>query len=294
MTSRVGRSDLGEKGQDVQIVSSMDTQAPIKRIHKTEVTMPRSFLVGLVAALILFVGARVSVARFQGEASKAEARQAELADASPIRVGEMTPKLEFHSRRFPDYARICARQTLLSAMRKSPGEDIRRTHTIGLHSDEEPEYAQDVLRELLSQSDTVLRGRVVGKQSQLTDDLCWVFTDYEVRINEVLKNNRAAPVDAGGLVTVTKPGGSVIIDSTLVVTLDEAVLPLPRGKSEVLLFLKYIPETGSYESVPGFASFELNTATMKPLCARPAPRSLPTDRLLFERMLVSTIDRVTP
>lgn len=255
--------------------------------------MPRSFLVGLVAALFLFVGARVSVARFQGDTSKAEARQAELADASQIRVGEMTPKLQFHSRRFPDYARICARQTLLSAMNKSPGEDIRRTHTIGLHSDEEPQSAQDVLRELLSQSDTVLRGRVVGKQSQLTEDLCWVFTDYEIRIDEVLKNNLAAPVDAGGIVTVTKPGGSVIIDSTLVVTLDEAVLPLPRGKSEVLLFLKYIPETESYESVPGFASFELNAGTMKPLCARPAPKSLPTDRLLFERTLVSTIDRVT-
>ena len=132
--------------------------------------MPRSFLVGLVAALILFVVAKVSVARYQGDAPKAEARNAELAEATPIRVGEMSPQLQAHSRRFPDYAKLCARQTLLSAMKRAPGEDIRRTHTIGLHSDEEPQSAQDIFQELLSQSDTFIRGRSVGEQSQLTAD----------------------------------------------------------------------------------------------------------------------------
>jgi hypothetical protein len=109
-----------------------------------------------------------------------------------------------------------------------------------------------------------------------------VFTDYEVQVSEVLKNNLAVPVESGGVVTVTKSGGSVVIDNILVTTLDEAVLPLPRDGHEVLLFLAYVPATDSYESVSGFSSFVLSGQELKPLCARP---------LTFEQTLISTIER---
>src|SRR5205085_8641379 len=80
----------------------------------------------------------------------------------------------------------------------------------------------------------------------------------------ILKNNVTAPFDQGAVITVTHPGGKVLLDGIIVKAIDEAFLPLPVNQ-DVVLFLKFIPETRAYELTNDTGSFELDGSTLQPL-----------------------------
>ena len=67
-------------------------------------------------------------------------------------------------------------------------------------------------------------------------------------MDEVFKNNPSAFIAPNSDMTVTRPGGRIQIQSRIVNALDASFKPLVTGK-QYLLFLKYVPETGSYSSL---------------------------------------------
>ena len=82
-------------------------------------------------------------------------------------------------------------------------------------------------------------------------------------INEVLKT-KAATIHPQKVITVTRPGGKILIEGLIVNAVDRSFKPLAVG-ANVLLFLKYLPATDSYQAVNNKSSFELLNNKVKPL-----------------------------
>lgn len=109
------------------------------------------------------------------------------------------------------------------------------------------------LENLACEADAVVTGQVKSKSSFPTADETYIFTDYTMSVEEVLKGD-PANVTPGGEVTVTRPGGTVQFDGRRFRAIDRSFKPLEIG-DRYLLFLKLIPETGAYSAVNSKSSF---------------------------------------
>jgi len=138
----------------------------------------------------------------------------------------------------------------------------------GLGPVREPEAPETFFGELARASDAVIRGRVTKKTSQVTEDDAFLFTDHDVEVAEVLKDNAAAPLAPGATITVTWPGGKVLLDGVIVTAIDQNLLPLPTNGHDIVLFMKFLPQTGAYYNAPGNAAYEIDGTSVQPLTPR--------------------------
>lgn len=134
----------------------------------------------------------------------------------------------------------------------------------GLEHVVEPISPEQFMQRRSCAADAVLAGYVIDRASQLVESAQFLFTEYTVRITDVYKNNALSEVLPGSEITVVRPGGKVEIRGRTVKTIDARFLPLTIG-SRVLLFLKYIPKTGSYDSAFDRGSFEFRKDNLVPL-----------------------------
>jgi len=110
-----------------------------------------------------------------------------------------------------------------------------------------PEPRLEAIREMSCHADAVVLGTVASQNPMLTPDRSFVFTDSNISIFEVLKENDRAPVYPGQTITVTRPGGTVIVNGkTVSVTLSHFE-PFSTGE-EYLFFLRFLPKTRDYEA----------------------------------------------
>ena len=137
---------------------------------------------------------------------------------------------------------------------------------------------------LTTESDLVIRGRALDRNSQITADGMFLFSDYHVAVTEVFKNNSAESVAAGNTINVALPGGKVLIDSVIVKAEGNSIAVLPVNDAEVVLFLKYVPETGDYKLSRYNGSFELNGTSVRALAGR-----FPADFLKDEAFFLKTL-----
>src|SRR5262249_10706781 len=79
------------------------------------------------------------------------------------------------------------------------------------------------------------------------EDGDYIFTEYDVSVETVLKNNPAAPVHIEDHLIYVRPGGKVNLNGRDI-TISEAVYPHLNVGSRYLLFLRYIPSTGAYRN----------------------------------------------
>ncbi|MEK6301190.1 MAG: hypothetical protein AABO41_10750 [Acidobacteriota bacterium] len=112
------------------------------------------------------------------------------------------------------------------------------------------------LRELACAADAVVIGRVKSSSSQMTESEDFVFTDYEVTVDEVLKDYASDRIIPRTEIVVTRPGGRIQIEGKVVETVDVSFKPLIEGGRH-LLFLHRIPTTRAYKAVSSLGSFEL-------------------------------------
>jgi hypothetical protein len=214
-------------------------------------------VVAILAALILagLVTAQVKSrqARMQLLAEKQLPNKEE---PTPVQEGVMTGRQKKHAKLFKGYG--ASRKVKLADLPSETGEV-----NVQLMVGDMPLPRSFNLAEYLQQSacaaDAVIIGTVSSKASQLTEDGSFTFTDYEVKVVEVLKDNPAAPIQADGSVTVTRAGGAVRLNGRTLRATDFAEKSL-EANGRFLLFLKYLPETGAYRPYIGSvgdASFQL-------------------------------------
>jgi hypothetical protein len=202
--------------------------------------------------------------------------------ATPIQRGIMSEKQREHSRLYKQYDTT---QKIPDLVRKEKDDvEVYRLLPLGADlSGGAATAASETVKRITCNADAVVIGTVRDKASQLTEGESFVFTDYEFTVREVLKNNEAAPITAE--ITVTRPGGTIILNGKRVRALDESFKPLTVGQ-EYMLFVRFLPGTGSYTSIESGESFELRINKVKSL------REGALDRSVTEYSTVSLRDEV--
>ena len=157
----------------------------------------------------------------------------------------MSAKQKRHSKFFKGYTKVLGEKKLqdLSAEKG----DVEVNYELGdvMYYRNINEAA--ILERLACAADTVVLGTVQNKSSQLIEDGTFTFTDYELHVEEVIKDNKADPIQSGSNITITRPGGSVLLNGHTIRAVDfRRGLLMP--KERYLLFLKYLPDTNSYFS----------------------------------------------
>lgn len=221
-------------------------------------------LMGIGAAQIVF-SSRPQESEFQRGVKQ------KTGTATPVQEGVMTEKQKKHSkifRRFEGSTRGKKVRDLVS----ETGEiylvtaipDVIRPNSFNL---------TEFLRDMACEADAVVIATVQSKVSQIIDEGTFVFTDYELTVTEVLKNDAAAPIVANGSITYTSPGGAVELNGRTIRAVDQRSYPLEVGEN-YLLYLKFIPETGAYQ---GFSNsrdgdtFQIKDNVITQASARPWP-----------------------
>jgi hypothetical protein len=205
----------------------------------------------LCAALAVMLVITSIALRSRGQNNLAAAREE---DPSPVQEGVMTEKQRGHSKLFSQ--RYAYRKDQKLRDLKGHG-DIQVTIGVGdkpRSTSAPPFNLNEFLRRMTCDSDAVLVGQVKDKVSQLTENGEFTFTDYQVITEVILKNNTAAPINPQSTIIVTRPGGAILLNGKVIRGIDLSYKPFELG-GRVLLFLKFIPATGAYETFRGEGSF---------------------------------------
>lgn len=188
-------------------------------------------------------------------------RDKEANDATPVQQGVMTNKQRKHSKLFE----IAGGKRLEDLPSNSSG-DINTEQEVPLKITPRYNGLNDYLKGLACKADAVVIGTVKSKESQLTEQGTYIFTDYELSVENVLKNNAAAMIQPDAGITVTRAGGAVRLkgNGRLLTAASNSERPLKVGRSYIL-FLKFIPDTGAYSAVAyaGDNSFEIADGKVK-------------------------------
>lgn len=232
--------------------------------------MFKSFIFGFITGIaLLLVG---DVAGFQSPQFPQQEKhqqdvalyKAEIVDATPVQLGALTEPQQKHSKLFSDYQKLQPyRISNLVASRESMVTGIEMDIGLGPKLDK-PETPQNYFGKLVIESDAIIRGKATKKASQITQNDSFTFTDYDVTVLEILKNYVTSPLEVGASITITRPGGKVVVDNIIINCKDALYLPIPLNQ-EVLVFLKYVPETGAYKATRDNVSFQLDGEVLRPL-----------------------------
>ena len=122
---------------------------------------------------------------------------------------------------------------------------------------------RSTLGNLSCESDLVVVGKFGKATSYPTEDLGYIYSDLEFAVEEVVKNNRSAPVTAGQDITITRPGGLLTINGRHVYATSES-FPLFHPGEQALVYLRSLPSVGTY-SLGAPTGFLLSGENLIPL-----------------------------
>lgn len=172
-------------------------------------------------------------------------------DATPIQIGVMTDRQRLHSKLYDGHGDGQKIVDLLKTHKEvsivwgEPSEG-------GEPSTPRPSI-NSFVEETTCKSSAVVTGTVVGKESQITNDGDFIFTDYMVKVETVLKNNAAESIRPMTNIVVSRPGGKVRINGHLVAAIDQSSKPFDIG-DQYVLFLRGIAGTDDYSTIKGTGS----------------------------------------
>ena len=108
-------------------------------------------------------------------------------------------------------------------------------------------YPDWFLRIFAHEADAVVVGVVKSSSSALVEDGSFIFTDVQLEVQEVIKDNLGAPIPPNTEITVTRPGGTIRLKGKKVRAADVEFNTF-QVKGRYLLFLTFIPDSGSYRA----------------------------------------------
>jgi len=230
-----------------------------------------TFLLGLaVLALASLVTAQIGGFQREARASgtkaclarnalRAQNTQKNQQEEQPtvVQEGVMTERQKKHGKLFKRYGVLTGGKKLRDS--NSQMGDVNVAIEIGDRPLARSFDLNTYLRDNACKADAIVIGTVNSKTSQLTEDGSFTFTEYDVTVEEVLKDNSKSPLAANSNITVVRAGGVVQLNGRTIRALDRSEKPLETA-GRFLLFLQYIPDTGDYKSYAsdtGDASFRL-------------------------------------
>jgi hypothetical protein len=231
-------------------------------------------MVVFCTALALILMATVTTLHSHGQNTPAAARRE---NPTPVQEGVKTEKQREHGKIFSQKYEY-RRDKRLSNLRGTGDLQV----LIGIPTKNQPFNAPPFnlsvfLKDIICDSDAVIIGEVKNKSSQLTEYGEFAFTDYEVVVEELLKNNTASPIQPTNTITVTRSGGLIELNGKVIHAIDESFKSFEVGE-RVLLFLKFIPATGAYQTFNSAGSFKVEGNELVKLTGEFLPGELENEK----------------
>ncbi|HEY9401449.1 MAG TPA: hypothetical protein VIQ24_02055 [Pyrinomonadaceae bacterium] len=114
-----------------------------------------------------------------------------------------------------------------------------------------------------AQSDAVIIGEVSDAQAYLTEDKTGIYSEFTVRVGEVLKNSTTTPLGSDSSISAIRGGGAVRFPSGKVIRYGQHGKPLPRTGRRYVFFLKYNNDEGQDFKI--ITAYELRDGQVFPL-----------------------------
>lgn len=119
------------------------------------------------------------------------------------------------------------------------------------------------LQTIVCNAEAIVAGVINDGSPQLTEDESFLFTEYTMTVEKVVKDNAAVPIQIGTNISVVRDGGEGRINGRTIHAKVEGFKSFEVGK-RYILFLRFIPETDSYLAYAN-GSFELSEEKIIPL-----------------------------
>lgn len=123
----------------------------------------------------------------------------------------------------------------------------------------------------VTQSDAIIIAEVTDAQAYLSSDQTSVYSEFTLRVNEVLQKSFSAPLSTGVLLTAERPGGRVRFPSGKILVRGGSYgRNMPVKGRRYVLFLKQVTEAQSFSIITGY---ELRAGHVFPLDHTPRGES---------------------
>ncbi len=204
----------------------------------------------LVTAAILF-----AVTTFHQQAQDRQIQnkpQSQQDEATVVQRGQITEKEREYSKEYEKlYSdRKGTKLTELSEISRRKGNKQEIGVSLGVptiptvgNSSSTGNY--NLLTDLSCKAEAVVIGSVKNKTAHLTEDETFIYTEYELSVEDILKNNSVLPIKTGENIQITRPGGLIKLDDQLIRFEDKLYEPL-QTKQKYLLFLQFVPSANGY------------------------------------------------
>lgn len=123
-------------------------------------------------------------------------------------------------------------------------------------------HFQGVREERVCQSDTVLIGEVIDVQAYVVGNRTNVYSEFSVRVEEIIKAKNANPIKIGDIIITDKWGGAVQFPSGRIQRYRYHNEGFPHFGQRYLVFLKHYEKEQDYALHTGF---ELKNGRVIPL-----------------------------
>lgn len=126
-------------------------------------------------------------------------------------------------------------------------------------------------------ADAIVVGTLTSETPQLTPSENFIFTDYEMAVQQVIKPDDSGALTKADKIIVTREGGTLHQGGRTFRADVEGFKPFTAG-ARYILFLRYVPATGAYMAYAN-GSFQLDGNKVVAL-GKP-PKDLPEDETAF-------------
>ena len=193
------------------------------------------------------------------EAIKLE-RENDLSEATQIQDKAIGYLEKLQCRLFPDYS---SSAKIHDGLSEDDGLLIHRN--IGMEGDspDKPLNVAEMFQSMAFEADSIIIGVVVNKTSFINESDDFIFTNYEIKITDILKNN-VFSIGKKNKLSVLMPGGIVLLNGCLVKAIDDHYLPLYRGL-KYALFLKYNRQAKIYTPLNSKSCYVMGSDKVKKL-----------------------------
>lgn len=104
----------------------------------------------------------------------------------------------------------------------------------------------------VADSDAIVLGEIISAQAHLSNDKKRVYSEFSVRIGELLKDNKCAPLAPNSVIATERPSGKVKFPSGHVKKYHTEGQGMPQAGRQYLFFLKYNEERDNYYLVTAY------------------------------------------
>ena len=218
----------------------------------------------LVFAAVV-IGATTSLAMFQDPGQpngKEKSNSPAKEEATVVQQERINEKQKHHRKLFKHSGRS------LSEIAGEQTGEVQVVEGLPFVVGTQKTQRRPVFQSAFCNADAVVVGTIKEKSPHFTEDEKFIFTDYHIIVDELLKNNAASPLAPSSLITITRDGGALILNNRTFRATQEGFDP-PAVSKRYLLFLRFIPESDSY-LMYGNGTFEL--AAQEVLALGPASR----------------------